>query len=305
MPIPKPAPGESDSGFMKRCMGDSVMTREYTDKEQRLAVCLSQIRGTEEKRRLPGPRARLLATRLDRLIALQEPAVKRKIFREKQRVLKLAKSRFVSGSRLSENEKHSHYMNIRIVLLSNYLKIAKLVSVYIKKQIQTKKADFLSSDRLYKEITAKYVSEVLPKRARLISDTSFNDIERVIGLGLADPEMNNAMIAKELIKVGTEINKQRSEVISITETHTAAQYTSIEIARDTEREAELKLFKQWVPVQDDRTRDTHAEMEAHPAIPLDDLFDVGGERLEFPGDPSGSAENTINCRCVLVYVAEE
>ena len=33
---------------------------------------------------------------------------------------------------------------------------------------------------------------------------------------------------------------------------------------------------------------------------LDD-FSVGGEQLEYPGDPSGSAENVINCKCVIGY----
>lgn len=35
-------------------------------------------------------------------------------------------------------------------------------------------------------------------------------------------------------------------------------------------------------------------------------FDVGGEKLMYPRDPNGSADNTINCHCLLVpYVASD
>lgn len=36
----------------------------------------------------------------------------------------------------------------------------------------------------------------------------------------------------------------------------------------------------------------------------DDNYNVGGEQLEFPGDPNGSPENTINCRCFSEVVAK-
>lgn len=39
MPIPKPNAGESRQDFINRCMGDKTMEAEYTDNEQRLAVC--------------------------------------------------------------------------------------------------------------------------------------------------------------------------------------------------------------------------------------------------------------------------
>lgn len=44
MPIPKPTGDESQSEFMARCMGDSVMNDDYPDNPQRAAVCHSQWR---------------------------------------------------------------------------------------------------------------------------------------------------------------------------------------------------------------------------------------------------------------------
>ena len=40
MPIPKPTASEDKETFLVRCMGDSVMTEEYTEPNQRYAVCI-------------------------------------------------------------------------------------------------------------------------------------------------------------------------------------------------------------------------------------------------------------------------
>jgi len=35
---------------------------------------------------------------------------------------------------------------------------------------------------------------------------------------------------------------------------------------------------------------------------MDQPFIVDGESLDYPGDPSGSAANVINCRCGVSYL---
>jgi len=47
LPIPKPTSGESESDFMARCLGNQTMQTEYSSRNQRVAVCLSQYRGKE------------------------------------------------------------------------------------------------------------------------------------------------------------------------------------------------------------------------------------------------------------------
>ena len=44
MPIPKPNSGESETDFMARCMDDRTMLDEYSQRDQRVAVCLSSYR---------------------------------------------------------------------------------------------------------------------------------------------------------------------------------------------------------------------------------------------------------------------
>lgn len=58
--------------------------------------------------------------------------------------------------------------------------------------------------------------------------------------------------------------------------------------------------KTWLATPDDRTRETHVEADGQ-TVPIDAQFDVGGELLDYPGDPSGSDEEVINCRCTVLY----
>lgn len=44
MPLPKPKGSEDQKEFMKRCMVDETMKKEYKNEQQRLAVCYTQWR---------------------------------------------------------------------------------------------------------------------------------------------------------------------------------------------------------------------------------------------------------------------
>lgn len=61
--------------------------------------------------------------------------------------------------------------------------------------------------------------------------------------------------------------------------------------------------KQWVARQDNKTRDTHAELSG--TVQYADRYFVTstGARLLYPGDPSAPAGEIINCRCYIRKVA--
>lgn len=64
------------------------------------------------------------------------------------------------------------------------------------------------------------------------------------------------------------------------------------------------LGKQWIATGDKRTRLTH--LIAHGQIvPVEDAFVVGKALLQYPLDPAGPPEETINCRCVSVATHPE
>lgn len=64
--------------------------------------------------------------------------------------------------------------------------------------------------------------------------------------------------------------------------------------------------KEWLAIQDDRTRDGHAMVDGQ-TVTLGSPFMVDNEPLDYPGDPAGSPGNIINCRCTVlpVLVPEE
>jgi len=68
--------------------------------------------------------------------------------------------------------------------------------------------------------------------------------------------------------------------------------------------AELQQgFKTWVAAGAN-TRPTHAEADGQ-VVGFDELFVVGGEECEFPGDPALSDAEAINCQCETDYSMED
>lgn len=58
----------------------------------------------------------------------------------------------------------------------------------------------------------------------------------------------------------------------------------------------VDIEKGWMAVLDERTRDSHAEMDME-FVGVDDEFSNG---LEYPCDPAGAPEEVYNCRCTLI-----
>ena len=71
---------------------------------------------------------------------------------------------------------------------------------------------------------------------------------------------------------------------------------------DSYRRAEalgIRLEQQWMATLDERTRESHRELDGQH-VPVGEKFEVDGEEIEFPGDPSAPPELVCNCRCTLV-----
>lgn len=63
------------------------------------------------------------------------------------------------------------------------------------------------------------------------------------------------------------------------------------------------MRKKWVSAVDSRTRRSHARADGQ-VVGMKEPFRVDGENLQYPGDPSGSPENVINCRCSFISVID-
>jgi phage terminase Nu1 subunit (DNA packaging protein) len=116
-------------------------------------------------------------------------------------------------------------------------------------------------------------------------------IKRAVDQGLSI-DRTQALIRSEF----TAMSRLRAERIARTEIVSASNMGSQLAAESTG----LTLVKEWLATRDGRTRDDHAEADGQ-TVGLNEYFVVGGEQMMQPGDPSASASQTINCRCVAVY----
>jgi hypothetical protein len=135
--------------------------------------------------------------------------------------------------------------------------------------------------------------------AERISGVSENTIRRVKvklqdGINRGD---GIEVIAREMVRSGSGIaDVKRARVIARTEIISASNKGSLEGARDLE----IPLKKVWLATRDNRTRIDHAIADGQEVL-MNQLFSVGGDLLDYPGDVKGSISNIIQCRCTQVY----
>lgn len=120
--------------------------------------------------------------------------------------------------------------------------------------------------------TEQVVREAPPEQARAQTDPVFDPL---------DPQWQAA--------VDTVAQTQATGVLN-----DAVSEASRQAAADSGRQLEV----QWVAILDTHTRLGHAEADGQRQ-PLGVPFEVDGEPLRFPGDPRGSLDNIVNCRCRL------
>ncbi len=119
-----------------------------------------------------------------------------------------------------------------------------------------------------------------------LKKTITQEISRGIASGLPYSD-----IARNINNVSSS-GLYNAKRIARTEGH-RIQQTSTRDAQYAAKKKGCDVIKQWDASLDGRTRDSHARVDGE-IRELDEKFSNG---LMFPGDPSGSAAEVINCRC--------
>lgn len=129
-----------------------------------------------------------------------------------------------------------------------------------------------------------------------VSNTSREKIKRIIA-DAEERDLPSSEIADLLEEsIGGDIGDRRAMTIARTEVHSASQDSQFEAAQATG----LNLRKRWVATEDSRTREDHLQADGQ-VIDMEESFEVGDDELLYAGDPDGSPEQIINCRCITVY----
>lgn len=85
---------------------------------------------------------------------------------------------------------------------------------------------------------------------------------------------------------------------------TGAQNAGRQASYNQAKEMGLQLRKRWIATKDNRTRHAHAMLDGQ-TVELDKPFEIEGQKLMFPGDPTGLARLVWNCRCTMRTVEKE
>lgn len=101
----------------------------------------------------------------------------------------------------------------------------------------------------------------------------------------------------------SELSTMRARRIARTETVTAANGAAIINAK----ESGLKMNKEWIAIEDKRTRHSHRNVDGN-IVGIDEPFKVGDSYMQQPGvrtQPNGlevPASEVVNCRCTISFL---
>jgi SPP1 gp7 family putative phage head morphogenesis protein len=116
---------------------------------------------------------------------------------------------------------------------------------------------------------------------------------------LTDGEMAGEGIdklARRVRGVFSEASTTRARTIARTEVIGATNESQLAAAK----QSGVSTTKQWLAAHDSRTRPSHGSADGQ-TVAVDQPFIVGGSSLMHPGDSSGPARETINCRCTQIF----
>ena len=156
----------------------------------------------------------------------------------------------------------------------------------------------------FEMIISQWLNDSAGLRIVSVHQTLIDAIVGVIAKGYED----NISIADITRNLQRQFGWYKWQALRIarTETTTATNYATVLASQNSE----WVQVKKWISVQDARTRRPphsiydHLDMNGQTVDEFSPFF-VGGENIEFPGDPKAKAGNVINCRCKIVYVLKE
>ncbi len=193
----------------------------------------------------------------------------------------------------------AHRLKLRGLLQEHYEAVIPYFGKLVLAQVKSRRISHKAAKNVFTSFMYEWIRTEALRKATMISQTDHGDVVNAIQKGIEAAE-GIAAISKRIREV-TALTTSRADTVARTETNNAANFGSIETARTAEDEFQIKLLKSWMPTLDARTRESHREMANKDPIPLNEQFNVGGESMDRPHDPSASADNVINCRCAQSY----
>lgn len=159
-------------------------------------------------------------------------------------------------------------------------------------------AKIKQSEDFFAGVVSQYLEQFGGDKIVSITNTTRAQILEQIASG-REEGLGEKEIAKRISTAAPSIGRVRAAVISRTESHAAGNFAAQESAKRTEAVTQ----REWLASGGGRTRDSHRSADGQ-VVGMDEPFRVGGANLMYPGDPSGPADEVINCRCAIGYIVE-
>lgn len=156
---------------------------------------------------------------------------------------------------------------------------------------------------LYSEKSVEHLlkdnPQILPKKKLDKSkDVAWNmrNIRSQITQGIIQGE-SIPKIAERLANVVPDRNKKQMVMHARTAMTAAQNSGRMERFKEAEKLG-IKFKKLWIATLDNRTRDSHQDLDGETAKP-DEPFVLGKIKIMYPGDPKADPSEVYNCRCTL------
>lgn len=143
---------------------------------------------------------------------------------------------------------------------------------------------------------AEFLASKPIKFAEEVNDTTLQQLRDQLSEGVNNAE-SVGELGNRIASVFDTARSFRTETIARTEVGSALNF-----GRNEEMSEQGVEKKMWLAVFNN-TRDDHAEASSQ-VVKINESFEVGGEKLEYPQDPSGSPGNIINCQCSVSPVLD-
>lgn len=154
------------------------------------------------------------------------------------------------------------------------------------------------------DIEAPYAQRFITSRAKRlagqVTDTTYESIKAQLAQGVGLGEDIDALAAR-VRHVFAVASDSRATTIARTEVISAFNGSATEVAREVG--GDVIGGQEWIATRDARVRATHADADGQ-VVGLDELFNVGGFDIDYPGG-DGPAEEVVNCRCTVAFLTPE
>lgn len=210
--------------------------------------------------------------------------------------------------RLNQQTSHGAFMSTLFIdnpqgvfdLMVENEELEILVEPFMKRQTQRAGNDALRRAGISSvfNVNDPYVIEMIGKlvnRSKKINDATYREITDLLSKAYGE-NWSHSELVKEIYSTYKDYGYARARMIARTEMAGVMNGG----AEKAYKQAGVKK-KEWLASLDGETRDAHAAANGQ-VVEIDQPFNVGGEMLTAPGDPGGSAAQTINCRCTVLPV---